>query len=1842
MKKVYVILSLLTTLLLYTQRISAQTTNFQNTVTKCYTGPTQDFGNTIGTAVGNVNFISGVDIPPGHRIIDVVVEVVWSKTDDGSCTPTTGAPVDLSHVGFTLKNPTSSTRIIAASATTGPFATTSTTSSFIGATNIVEDTIVFKHNAPSLLPAGLPTAGRDTVSPNGSSLDFYFNQSPYGTWTVGAIDDAPAAGPRLCIHSYCITLVTCDFNSLEALCSATPTVALDGLGVHNFQFIDLDSASDVSCNTTNISFAPNTVSCADIGTPVAVTMILEDQLGNVDSCSSMVNVVDTTAPTFSNCFPSIWGNRYLGVDGRDTFWASLVDATDNCGSVIKEVRPLFSTVWTDKLTFNCTSNFQQFWARATDASGNMDSCRLIVRYIDTIPPTAICGQDTVFLSSVAGGFASIPAINLDGGSFDVCPPVVGRWIGSQFAPPPTYSCADLGTDTVRLIVADVSGNLDTCDNAVIVIMDTIPPVPSCWNDTVYLQSNGIGSISATEINNLSSDICGVDSINLNGSSAVSFNCSHLNSPQTVTLNVFDASGNVDSCWSMIQVLDTFPPIANCRNQTVYLDANGVTSISADSFNNNSLDFCTGTNLTFAINGSPSISFDCSQTATNPNSITLTVIDSFGNSSTCNAMVTVLDTIAPVAICASPNIYLSNTGVAFVSPAELSLGGTDNCGIVDSFVNTIGAISANFDCTAIFAPQPITLIVQDASGNIDSCTTVVNVLDTISPAAQCRNNIIVQLDPNGLGTATPNMLDSNSNDNCSIVRYLINNLDTAHYSCADLGTQSAILTVIDSSANSSTCTTLVTVQDNIAPAISCQSLTGYLNSSGVLSVNPNQFIDTVTTFDNCSNTTVLFADGSNSINYTCDSLGTRSVGIMITDNFGNTAQCVTNIMVLDSIAPIAICRSVPYTVQLDSNSQAVVVPSNIDNGSFDICQLDTLLINGLDSLFFDCTNLGSNSVSLLVQDQSGNAASCATTVIVEDIFAPTAICRDTLLYLNNSGVTQLSVQQIDGGSFDNCSAVNLSINGAASVNYDCSQVGSNSVQLTVIDAFGNTSQCLSTVQILDTIDPIANCINPGVIDVYLDSNCFAIVPAIAFNNNSNDNCSNSINYSINGLPNAIFNAGNIGNNPNTVTLTVSDPSGNQTTCNTTVNVFDTILPNIICRPDTLLLTGSSVTLTPNRINNNSFDNCSSPSLTINGQSSLSFDCTQLGTNPVTLIGTDIDGNVDSCSTTVTILDVAPPLASCQFTTTLALDSSTNQAILDPLQVNSNSTDNCSIASYRVSQDTFDCSYIGQSTTIQLIVTDQSGNSDTCNSQIIVEDTINPIAQCVGADTLYYTGVVLNITPNDIDAGSFDNCGLLSIHLSQDTFDCPDIGRNTITLFATDSSGNIGTCITDVYVIDSTVVAEAGNDQLLCSSDSTTLNAMTPNTGLSGQWTTNNPNIVIINDTLATTTITNIPDGVHTLYWTLSSNSCSNISTDSISIEVISPILDTAFAGFDQSLCEANTITLAGNQPSLGTAQWIQTATQASTGSTITNPIDSSTSVTGLSNGSYTYVWEFINGNCGVYDRDTVVINIDVSPNINAIAGTDFICSPDTIALNAVPPSNGDNGLWSTSDSTVTIFNPSNPFSLANNFTSDTTLLIWSLSRGTCLNYSSDTLLVILGDEQPIALPDTFIFSTDGMIKNLNVTSNDLLPSVWNIIVVDDVDNGNLTNISNGNFSLDIDQVRVTQYFTYEITNTSCPDIRDSAEVVIYIEETENCYVPNTFTPNGDGSNDRFIVPCLDNLSEKAALSVFNRWGNLVYQTDNYLSDWEGTHNDRPLPNGTYFYILKITNKAPQKGSVEIRR
>jgi gliding motility-associated-like protein len=110
--------------------------------------------------------------------------------------------------------------------------------------------------------------------------------------------------------------------------------------------------------------------------------------------------------------------------------------------------------------------------------------------------------------------------------------------------------------------------------------------------------------------------------------------------------------------------------------------------------------------------------------------------------------------------------------------------------------------------------------------------------------------------------------------------------------------------------------------------------------------------------------------------------------------------------------------------------------------------------------------------------------------------------------------------------------------------------------------------------------------------------------------------------------------------------------------------------------------------------------------------------------------------------------------------------------------------------------------------------------------------------------------------------------------------------------------------------------------------------------------------------------------------------------------------------------------------------------------------------------------------------------------------------------------------------------------------------------------------------------------------------------------------------------------------YKITATSADGCvaADSVDVKIL----KALVVPNAFTPNGDGINDTWLIEYLESYPG-ATVQVYNRYGQLVFNSNGYPKAWNGTVNGNPLPIGTYYWIINPKNGRSQiNGSVTIIR
>ncbi len=178
--------------------------------------------------------------------------------------------------------------------------------------------------------------------------------------------------------------------------------------------------------------------------------------------------------------------------------------------------------------------------------------------------------------------------------------------------------------------------------------------------------------------------------------------------------------------------------------------------------------------------------------------------------------------------------------------------------------------------------------------------------------------------------------------------------------------------------------------------------------------------------------------------------------------------------------------------------------------------------------------------------------------------------------------------------------------------------------------------------------------------------------------------------------------------------------------------------------------------------------------------------------------------------------------------------------------------------------------------------------------------------------------------------------------------------------------------------------------------------------------------------------------------------------------------------------------------------------------------------------------------------------------------------------------------------------------------------------------------------PLDAVDDAAAPIEGAPTPVVVLANDSYPMRPDIFValVDDPVIG--TAVLEPDFSVTYTQPEgnpVPDSFTYRLCNGF--GVCDTATV--FLDVLAQFQLPDAFSPNGDGINDRFDIRGIDAYPDNT-LTVFNRWGDRVFLRRGYLGEWPGTDGSgRPLPDGTYYFTLDLGDGSPVRtGPLEIHR
>jgi hypothetical protein len=506
-----------------------------------------------------------------------------------------------------------------------------------------------------------------------------------------------------------------------------------------------------------------------------------------------------------------------------------------------------------------------------------------------------------------------------------------------------------------------------------------------------------------------------------------------------------------------------------------------------------------------------------------------VTDGSNNMDTCMAIVTVEDMILPQAICQPFSVSLDSTGSASITADNVDGGSTDNCGGLSLMLS-----QSTFGCGDI-GSNTVTLTVTDASNNSAACQAAVTVTDDLPPEALCTD-ISVALDSLGQAMITTDLIDGASYDNCGLPEL---SLSQSQFDCSHLGANQVVLTATDGSNNMDSCTAIVTVEDLTSPEAICSPLTIQLDNMGMATLSAAAVGGS--SMDNCVTVDLQL----NQTSFDCSHLGQNTVTLTVTDGSNNTDLCTANITVQDLVPPTASCEPL-ILLELDPSGQATLSADEVDAGSLDNCEVADLSLN---QTTFSCTDLGMQTVELTVTDNSGNISACTTELQITDVSKPLALCQDIEVELGPDGTAILQGSSLDGGSLDNCGIATLTPNPAQ---LTCEDIGFNTVILTVADASGNFSTCVSSVSLSDNTPPNAVCVPSLTLEVDPEHDSPEIISSVDLDAGSSDNCGIA---QLQADPFA-FTCQDIGA-ATPVTLTVIDDNGLESSCTSMVTVVNAL-------------------------------------------------------------------------------------------------------------------------------------------------------------------------------------------------------------------------------------------------------------------------------------------------------------------------------------------------------------------------------------------------------------------------------------------------------------------------------------------------------------------------------------------------------------------------------------------------------------------------------------------------------------------------------------------------------------
>ncbi|WP_179369016.1 HYR domain-containing protein [Candidatus Nitrosotenuis sp. DW1] len=875
----------------------------------------------------------------------------------------------------------------------------------------------------------------------------------------------------------------------------------------------------------------------------------------------------------------------------------------------------------------------------------------------------------------------------------------------------------LGETIVTWTAADIAGNVATSTQKVTII-DTSAPIIAPLSD---ITAEAVSALTPVDL--VLPNATDVQPITFTNDAPESFPIGQTK----ITWTAFDSSGNNSTATQTVSVVDTTAPVLTVP-ENITQEATGSTGNIVALGQPITQDI---SEVSSVINNAPS-DYPFGSTM-----VTWTATDKYGNSASGNQNVTIIDTTKP-SLSAPADVTVEATSI---TQNVVTLG-------EPQVSDLVGVESVTSDSPESFplGQTTITWTARDTSGNVETATQIISVVDTVAPQIILPQDITQEATgPNGteisVGQATANDVigvESLTNDSPNVF---------------NLGLTQVTWTAKDSSGNISTAIQNVTITDTTAPTIvapsdvTAEATSATDNTVSLLTPEVRDIVSQVTVTNDAPES---FPLGETIVTWTA------------TDESGNIATVPQKVVIVDTTAPTITTPS-DITLEATSKSDNTVLletPVATDNVGMSSVTNDAP----------DTFQVGETIVTWTATDSSGLISTVQQKINVVDTTIPIISVSDITLE-----ATSEHDNSVDLGNVKADDLVEI-----ISLTSDAPQVfslGVTTITWTATDSSGNTATATQKITITDTTMP--SIIAPSDITLEAassDGNIVSLGDATA-----------SDAVLVSSVTNDAPEKFPLGET--TVTWTATDSSGNTATATQKITITDTTMPSIIAPSDITLEAASSdgniVSLG---------DATASDAVLVSSVTNDAPEKFPLGETTVTWTATDSSGNTATAVQKITVIDTTAPTIATPSDITLEATSKSDNVVLLETPI---ATDSVGVAN--ITNDAPELFPVGE-TLVTWTASDASENVNTVTQKVIVVDTVPPKFAKLSDVTVEATSNDNNLVSLMVPQVS-DILDIISL-----TNDAPEkfpLGETTVTWTATDESGNASTATQKVSVIDTTI-------------------------------------------------------------------------------------------------------------------------------------------------------------------------------------------------------------------------------------------------------------------------------------------------------------------------------------------------------------------------------------------------------------------------------------------------------